>query len=104
MTGIEVATGELMVKGKEKLYPDICNSFSGCVPPQDYCRECSHAHFRGVVESNGKNHRFEFNPQFGVTFLKAEGGARKVQPAEKNPVWDAFGKWYDEKFTVRLKR
>ena len=82
----------------KKLYPDICNSFSGCQPPQDHCRNCCHAHFRGIVESNGKKHRFEFNPKFGVTFLKADGGARKVQPSYKNPVWDEWEKWHDDKF------
>jgi len=78
--------------------PDICSSMSGCSPPQKHCKECSHSYHFGSIVVNGKEHKFEFNPQYGVMFLKKDGEPRKRQPLEKNPVWDEFSRWHDEKF------
>lgn len=74
--------------------PDICTSLHcedlGC----DYCKECSHAIFKGEVQTN-KTHTFEFNPQYGVTFTKKNGSPKAVQPAEKNPVWNKWEEWFN---------
>jgi hypothetical protein len=84
--------------GKTKLTPDICSSLSGCTPPKDHCRECSHAYYRVYVLVNGKTNRFEFNPQHGPIFMNCNWEELKRQPSDKNPVWDAFELWYDKTF------
>jgi len=84
--------------GKAKLTPDICSSLSGCAPPQDHCRECSHAYWQVEVVVNGKTNRFEFNPQFGPIFMNCNWDPLKRQPCEKNPVRDEFEKWHNKKF------
>lgn len=78
--------------------PDDCTS-SLCDPPNKHCPDCSHAYFYGELDIPGRFRRFEFNPYGGVCFLGKAGDRLKVQPGEKNKkVWDAWGKWYDEKF------
>jgi len=80
------------------LKPDFCTSLNGCIPPNKHCRDCSHAVWFGEVEVIGKKHLFQFNPQYGVTFVTKSGEPRVRQPSEKNPVWEAWGKWHDEFF------
>jgi len=77
--------------------PDICTSLY-CSPPNQHCPDCSHAIYHGEVVSQDRTYRFEFSPQFGVTFLTVMGTHRQVQPAENNPVWDKFEKWRKGKF------
>jgi len=74
-----------------------CNSLSGC-SGGDYCKKCSHSRYFGEVIVNGRRWNFEFNPWFGPLFLNSSGEPKKVQPAEKHPVWDEFQKWHDRKF------
>jgi len=81
----------------KEINPDLCTSLSSC-QGGDYCRECSHSLFFGEVFVNDKKWTFEFSPQFGPMFTNKDGEPKKVQPAEKNPVWDEFQKWYDKKF------
>ena len=66
----------------------MCNNF-GC----DYCRECSHAIFKGRSKVNGKMYRWEFQPYYGVLFLNKDGSDVKAYPGIKNPVWDRFEEW-----------
>ena len=88
----------MQIRNCRKLMPDICNSMSDCTPPKDYCCECSHAQYRVELLVNHRTNRFEFNPQFGPIFMSSKWEPLKRQPTDKNPVWDAFEKWYDEKF------
>lgn len=84
-----------------KLKPEICTSMSGCKPPQDHCRECSHAIFTAMLEARGRKHLVEFNPQHGPEFGRA--GESKVDsgwfPSRNHPVWYAFGKWFAKRFS-----
>lgn len=83
----------------KKLKPEICTSLSGCTPPQDHCRDCSHAIFTAELVARGRKYPLEFNPQHGPDFGKA--GKKKVGgwcPGRSHPVWDAFGKWFAKKF------
>ena len=79
------------------IIPDECTSLI-CEPPNSHCKDCSHALFYGTILTNGKEHKFEFSPQYGVWFLTKTGEHRKRQPAEKNPVWIDFQIWHDAKF------
>ena len=81
----------------DKTKPDICTS-SICHPPNNHCKECSHAIFTGTLHVNGKRWPFEFRPVYGVTFMKTTGDPKKVQPSETHPVWEEWQEWQDAKF------
>jgi len=78
--------------------PDICSSFSGCRPPTNYCRNCSHAHFEGRATIKGRLYRWEFNPVFGPLFSRRDQGECDWTPHARHPVWAAFQRWHDRKF------
>lgn len=77
------------------IVPDGCTSATcgdfGC----DYCRECSHAQFRGRSKVDGKMYRWLFEPYYGVTFLTKGGDPLTTDeiPGENHPVWARFGAW-----------
>lgn len=76
----------------------ICTSFTCKVIPgeSDYCPHCSHALYPGVVVANGKKYLFEFNRQFGPTFIGKRGEPSVCQPGSRHPVWKEFEKWLAE--------
>lgn len=83
-----------------KLKPEICTSGSGCEPPQEHCRECSHAVFVARMKAGGRIYRLEYSPRFGPEFGRA--GQKKVDtrwlPRSGHPVWKAFAEWHKRKF------
>ena len=80
--------------------PDSCSSLR-CVPPQQHCRECSHALFFGEVYARGRRWPFEFSPMFGVIFTRiGDGEPKALQPAEDHPVWGAWSAWHKARFEV----
>jgi hypothetical protein len=42
---------------------------------------------------DGRVWRFEFHKFLGPTFLRKDGEPRARPPAERHPVWDAYGLW-----------
>ncbi len=85
----------------KKLKPEICTSMSGCRPPQDHCRECSHAIFTAILNARGRKYALEFNPQHGPDFGRA--GQKYTDtgwtPGPEHPVWPAFWNWFAKKFS-----
>ena len=75
--------------------PDICTSFICSGSSKGYCKECSHAIWYGEgKDSNEKNWRWEFSPQFGPLFLRKDKEPLKNQPIKENhPSWKPFYKW-----------
>jgi len=75
----------------------LCDNL-GC----DYCKECSHAIFKGEgKDRTGKPWRWQYGPlNRGAEFLGAKGQVLRNQPGEDSPAWGVFGKWYKE---FRLK-
>jgi len=71
--------------------PWLCNSFSGCNPPQTYCIRCSHATFRGQATINGRTYRWEHNPYYGPAFERR--GEFNWHPNPYHPVWEKFDDW-----------
>ena len=78
--------------------PSVCTSMSECQPPRRYCRECSHAIFKGAVTLRGVRYRWEHNPWFGPLFRHRRSGECDWEPHERHPVWAAFDRWHDRKF------
>ena len=80
--------------------PQICTSSHGCKPPNEHCRECSHAIFKTTLDVSGRKYIVEYAPQFGVHFSKAD--RKKVDPGwwpnRNHPVLKAFGKWFNDTF------
>jgi hypothetical protein len=78
--------------------PDICTSMLcdnlGCL----YCKECSHAIFKGEgKDRTGKVWRWEYAPYYGVTFVGKKGEPLKHQPiAERHRAWQPFQVWYKD--------
>jgi len=75
--------------------PDICTSLI-CHPPQEYCKECSHAIFFGEGEDKkGKIWKWEFRSYGGPLFLRKDGEPLVNQPTEDDhPAWEPFEKWF----------
>lgn len=90
---MESGAGAEEVKNKVVITPDGCYSLRDCIPfPNNHCVKCSHAFFNGEGITKRK-YRWEFNPQFGPTFLRVDGEALVNQPGMNNPIWEVFGKW-----------
>ena len=64
--------------------PAICTGM--CEPLKTHCYHCSHATWRG----QGGGYKWEFEPLFGVTFLR---GKYEWIPNERHIAWRAFDKW-----------
>ena len=92
------AGGGARFSGGDEMKPDICTSLS-CVPPQDYCPECSHALFLGEgTDKNGKLWRWEFSPRFGPLFLRKDGEPLSRQPIRADHrAWVPFDSWMKER-------
>ena len=77
--------------------PDICTSFI-CSPPNQYCKECSHAIWVGKgTDRNGKLWIWHFSPVHGPLFLKNDGDPIEKQPSEGH-AWILFDKWIMKKW------
>lgn len=87
----ELAVWDVDVDGTQGEDTMTCTSLNPC-PGGDYCRKCSHAIYHGAVTVNGKEWRFEFNPQFGPTFIGKRGEPLAKQPGGRNKVWEHFAK------------
>ena len=84
------------------LNPDICTSIS-CDPPQEHCRECSHAIYKGSCRIDGRRYIWEHSPMFGPLFSRAGKTECGWTPHPRHPVWKAFERWHDWRFGERGK-
>ena len=85
---------------KKPIIPSICTSLI-CGTPQDHCRECSHAIYKGSATIDGKLYRWEHGPMFGPLFSRAGKKECNWRPHQRHKVWKAFEKWHDRKFGKR---
>ena len=72
--------------------PYRCSSLR-CSPPHAYCRDCSHATWRGSADVDGRRYSWEFNPRFGPDFQRRKGSPYDWVPHMRHPVWKAFERW-----------